>query len=382
MPKGVKSSEIPLETFSEVVETIYDCALDPSGWQRTLRRMIQLCQGISGVMGVHDLANRRNELTYSFGVHRDYQKLVSKYAPMNPYPVPQSLIRVGTVITSDDLVDRSELIESRFYQEFLKPQGIEDIAGFNVLKTSRRIGYFSINSPNRCGEPEFRLLTLLAPHICRSVTISDALNLKTVHADTLEATLNALTCGVFMTDREARVAYMNRAAEHEVKTGDALRVANNCLSAVDYAARAVLTRAIAEATVDETRPPSSGITVALPAGEDLGLIATVLPLNRGERLGLAGSFAATAAIFVQDPVVVPQLAGEAFAKLYGLTGSELRVLLAMAPGLSVKEAAEVLGISETTAKTHLQHIYAKTGTSKQTELMHLFMSSTPPIQAA
>jgi len=80
--------------------------------------------------------------------------------------------------------------------------------------------------------------------------------------------------------------------------------------------------------------------------------------------------------------VVPPFPGEAFAKLYGLTGSELRVLLAMAPGLSVKEAAEVLGIGETTAKTHLQHIYSKTGTSKQTELLHLFLNHTPPIRAA
>ena len=54
----------------------------------------------------------------------------------------------------------------------------------------------------------------------------------------------------------------------------------------------------------------------------------------------------------------------------------------MAPGLSVKEAAEMLGIGETTTKTHLQHIYGKTGTSKQTELLHLFMSSTPPVGAA
>jgi DNA-binding NarL/FixJ family response regulator len=58
------------------------------------------------------------------------------------------------------------------------------------------------------------------------------------------------------------------------------------------------------------------------------------------------------------------------------------VLLAMAPGLGVKEAAEVLGIGETTAKTHLQRIYSKTGTAKQTELMHLFMSSAPPVRTA
>ena len=56
------------------------------------------------------------------------------------------------------------------------------------------------------------------------------------------------------------------------------------------------------------------------------------------------------------------------------------MLLAMMPGLGVKEAAEMLGIGETTAKTHLRHIHSKTGTSKQTELMHLFMSSTPPVR--
>ena len=56
------------------------------------------------------------------------------------------------------------------------------------------------------------------------------------------------------------------------------------------------------------------------------------------------------------------------------------MLLAMLPGLSVKEAAEMLGIGENTAKTHLQHVHSKTGTSKQTELMRLFMSSTPPVK--
>ena len=59
-----------------------------------------------------------------------------------------------------------------------------------------------------------------------------------------------------------------------------------------------------------------------------------------------------------------------------------RVLIAMAPGISVKVASNVLGVSESTAKTHLQHIYGKTGTSKQTELLHLFMSSAPPVKAA
>ena len=86
-----------------------------------------------------------------------------------------------------------------------------------------------------------------------------------------------------------------------------------------------------------------------------------------------------AAIFIQDPIEMPPLAAEAFGELFRLTGSERRVLLAMASGLCVKEAAGSLGISESTVKTHLKHIFSKTGTSKQTELNRLFMSATPPV---
>ena len=214
----------------------------------------------------------------------------------------------------------------------------------------------------------------------QAVAISDTLNLTTIRSEALEATLNAFTTGVYLTDRHGRIVYMNRAAERLVRTSNAIRVANSHLSPIDHKARLALDRAIDEATGDEADLPTSGFTIALPGGDNAGLIATVLPLARGERQ--SGAFSGMVAIFVQDPIVMPPFVpGQAFAELYGLTTSELRVLLAMVPGLSVKEAAEVLGISENTAKTHLQHIHSKTGTSKQTELMRLFMSSTPPVNA-
>ena len=178
----------------------------------------------------------------------------------------------------------------------------------------------------------------------QTVAISDALNLTTIRADALEATLNALTTGVYLTDRQGQIVCMNRAAERQVRTSNAIRLANNHLAPIDRKARLALTRAINEATGDEADLPTGGFTIALPAGDNAGLIATVLPLVRGEPQG--ETFAGMVAIFVQDPIVMPPFPGEAFAELYGLTGSELRVLLAMVPGLSVKEAAEMLGIGE------------------------------------
>jgi len=73
-------------------------------------------------------------------------------------------------------------------------------------------------------------------------------------------------------------------------------------------------------------------------------------------------FAASAAIFMQDPLEGPMMPGEAFARLHKLTGGELRVLLALAQGLDAKEAADMLGIGEPTVRTHLQHMFAKTHT--------------------
>ena len=215
---------------------------------------------------------------------------------------------------------------------------------------------------------------------CQAVAISDALNHAAIRSDALEATLNAFTSGVYLTDRHGQIVYMNRAAERQISTSNAIRVENNHLSPIDRKARLALDRAINEATGDEADRPIGGFTIALAAGDNAGLIATVLPLARGEPQ--SGAFGGMVAIFVQDPTVMPSFPEQAFAELYGLTRSELRVLLAMVPGLSVKEAAEVLGVGENTAKTHLQHIHSKTSTSKQTELIRLFMSSTPPVNAA
>jgi hypothetical protein len=258
---------------------------------------------------------------------------VEKYAAINPHSVPVQLLPKGKVATNSMLIDEQEFLRSRFYEEFLKPQGIFDTIGFNVLRTEQRFGWFAANrlkGQSRYGDAEVRLLTLLAPHVCRAFTISAVLNLKTIRSEVLEVTLNALTSGVYLADSLGRIIYTNRAAEQQIENGNVLRIENNRLVPIDRMARTRLATVIDEAIADKAAIPRSGFSVALPAKEGIGLVAAVLPLHGGERRILCGAFAAMAAIFVQGPIVVPPFLGEAFAKLYGLTGSELRTLLAMA----------------------------------------------------
>jgi DNA-binding NarL/FixJ family response regulator len=278
------------------------------------------------------------------------------------------------VATRRMLIDDHEFQESKFYQESWDPQGQGDAIYLKLHQTGLSMTACRLGSQRRYGANAVQLLSLLAPHICRTIAISKVLNDQSVRLATLEATLHALTARVYLADRHGCIVFMNHAAEEEVRAGKHLRIESGRLVPIDRDARSEISKAITAAVSDEATASTCPVSLAICHSETGSVFATIMALNRNERGNIAGSLAAAAAIFVQDSILVPPLAGEAFAKLYQLTSSEMRVLLAMLPGLGVKEAAALLGISETTVKTHVQHIYAKTFTSKQTELMHLLTS--------
>jgi DNA-binding CsgD family transcriptional regulator len=47
-------------------------------------------------------------------------------------------------------------------------------------------------------------------------------------------------------------------------------------------------------------------------------------------------------------------------------------------GMTTKNAAEALGTSPTTVKTHIGHLFEKTGTQRQADLVRLAMSAFAP----
>lgn len=73
-------------------------------------------------------------------------------------------------------------------------------------------------------------------------------------------------------------------------------------------------------------------------------------------------------------VIQPQLARALLRRFQppaspavGLTPRETEILTLIAKGLSNRSAAEVLGLSRATVRTHLEHIYAKLDVSNRTE---------------
>ena len=379
--KGVSA-----QALSDTIGTIYDCALDPDHWPEAMRRITELTASAAMGMGIIDHKHKRNLRLYDYGYEEDDLKLYfEKYAAMSPAFVARLMFPVGEPVTSEMLIDEHELLDSRMYHEFFKPRGFRYGATIEMLRTPHRSAGTSLvrkEGQPAYGAADLALLRLLSPHLCRAFAISDVLDLRTLKSEMLEATLDGLAAGVYLTARDGIVVYMNAAAERQVKTGNAMRIVNNRLSAADPTARTALANAIDEVAKDETDAGPSGHSLAIPDADGAGYVATLLPIERGQRRGIMAPFAASVAVFAQDPAQVPLLPGEAFARLYGLTGGELRVLLTLAQGLGAKEAADMLGIGEPTVRTHLQRIFSKTATSKQSEVLSLLMRTAPPVMVA
>ena len=68
MNKRDRRSEVGLESFSKVVEAIYDCSLDPTCWQGTVEMIGALLDSQRCALGVINYADGgRSEVAYNWG---------------------------------------------------------------------------------------------------------------------------------------------------------------------------------------------------------------------------------------------------------------------------------------------------------------------------
>lgn len=382
----MRAGRVSLSQFSDTVGAIYDCALDPEAWPDALARIATLCESCNSTMFLGPARKEQSLRIVTHGLDPAYLRLyLGKYAAMNPLFAAGFYFGVGEPHTLAMLVDREEFEESRFYREWCAPQELGDLIGFIALRSERGGGAFSVMrrlADRRYDAEDLELVRILSPHICRAVAISNVLEARSVTLGLLETTLDGLSTAVFLTRRDGRILYMNTAAEHVLRTRTALRSVGSVLSASDAAADRILKSAISGPPPSlSVQPMTADHGIALPAqGEDGGLLATVLPLDQGRRTPDDPVYSAAVAVFVQDPERAAPLPAAALARLYGLTPGELRVALAMAPGLGPQEAADMLGIGLNTVKTHLQRLFDKTGTTRQSELMVLLARAMSPVR--
>jgi DNA-binding CsgD family transcriptional regulator len=376
---------VTLDRMSHLVGAIYDCVIEPDRWPKT---MGEICSDLDCIMSsilLVDLEHSRHRFFKDWNVDPYWRvKNEEYYADMTELyrkapPAPTHALDEPLVLSRD--IPEDILSSTRFYQEWIKPQGLCDSLQSIVLRNTAQIGVFSAirhESKGRATDREISLLRLLAPHIRRAVTISDLMDLKALQAQALAATLDNFAVGVVVVAEGHRILHANDAAREMFMAGSPVCSVNGRLSTHGSSGGCELGKAITLAQQNEATIGAAGIGVALPSNGELA-VAHVLPLARGDlRTRLMPQ--ATAAVFVTQAGLAPPPAIAALAANFKLTPAETRMFEQLAAGATLAEAAEKLVIAETTARTHLSRILSKTGVARQADLIALIHRMSPPVK--
>ena len=374
------------ETAATIIGQIYDCVFQPQSWQGLLKLISSTGENAGSSIVVYDRWGTGRSRVFEHGADQSRLRVYfEKLATMKLTPGGRSHLRsVGDVTTLTMLCGEQESLEHDFYVRWIKPSGFRDMIGVLVLKSGKHLAWFSVARTEiqaRYRPADLEFMDWLSPHICRAFTMADIFDLQAIRVEQLEQTVDALSTGVFLADRSG-ITYMNSAAKKLIDRGRMLKLKNNRLTAAKFHAADTLAHAVS-ASIDGIAPVKSGShIIPIPDEDGGGLLANVLPLNWQKAQNPLAGIPGSAAIFIQDASQQPLFPGASFAKLYGLTPAELRVSLEIAQGQSLQDLTEFLGVSANTIKTHLKHIFAKTGVTRQGDLARLVMMSTPPVRAA
>jgi DNA-binding CsgD family transcriptional regulator len=372
------------EFHAQLVGQIYDAALDQGLWPGVLEQICKFVPGPAAMIYCQDAALRTGNRFHSWGDDPEYtRQYFERYIALNPIVTSQHFSEVGEVKAAHDLIPYDELVETRFYQEWMRPQGYVDNVFANLDKSATSYAGLTVARDAHHGpvdEEARRRMRILVPHVRRAVVIGNVIDLHKVEATMLADTLAGVASGVFVVGANARVVFANPAGRDMLGEGTILREAKGALVAAEPQADHALQEVIATAGRGDAELGGRGVAIALTDPEGERWLAHVLPLTSGARRQAGITYSAVAAVFVRKVSLYTLSSMEIISKLYGLTASEVRALQAVVEIGGVPAVARALGISEATVKTHLHHLFAKTGTIRQADLVKLVASHASPFK--
>ncbi len=372
---------VRLDEFSALVGHIYDAALAPGEWPAVLTRICKLLNAQTAVLQSYDVYDRTPPWELSVGYDPAWIEVYAdKYYAMNPYMDDVARMSSGEVVITSGRPDYPELFKTEFYQGWLKPQRLLDASLLMVEKSMNTITAL-INVRNEdqglYDQATVEVIRMLYPHVRRAVMIERVVRDKQDQLDKYSAALDSLAAGMFLLTDKAAVAYANAAGEAMLAAGSPLKKINGRLVLADEQANRTLREAISAAHGGDVSLGEKGASIPL-RGEHAEYVLHMLPLNAARRQSVGSDAAGAYVVFVSrnDPKDAPVIA--AFAERFGLTTQETRVLQTVVEAGSVPMAADILGISSSTARTHVTSIFDKSGVRRQADLLRLLIEMKSP----
>jgi DNA-binding CsgD family transcriptional regulator len=360
--------------ISQLVGSVYDAALDADLWPSVLEQFARTFGSTSAHLSEDNLTSTAGRLV-SYGFDPDFAARYAEYYAIRNV-LWKNIVRQSLegVLTDRIIMPREELVRSEFYNDFLQPQGGEEILCFAgaprdgicmnlILAREARYGAW--------GAKDMKALAAVTPHLNRSLGLNRQLGELRIVNDLADEALYRINCGLVLVDAGAAVLFANRVAER-LFDNRGLRLKQNRLLAARVPETTALHRLIAETAQDGV-----GGSLVIPRATGRPLLISAAPMKA------RNAPASGVILFVRDMAAPTTPNLSSFVRHFGLTAAEASLAAELAKADGVTAAAARLRIARATARTHLIHIFQKTATRRQAELVRLMLIwAEPPTSAA
>jgi DNA-binding CsgD family transcriptional regulator len=270
-------------------------------------------------------------------------------------------------------------VKTEFYKDYLARYDVFNFRHQALFEAGDAIVGITFTKPR--ANPEFtadQLATFefLTPHIKRAFGLFANFLAVNREVRVLAEAFDRIPQCVLIVDPEDKVVFANHSAHELLAKRDGLELArDHRLRASTGGDSRLLRNALAgifAADGDDGALHESRIRINRPSGQrELEVMVARFRDHNMLRDGVES----LAIVFISDTERRGEIAA-AIKHLHGLTAAESRIASMLAGGQSVSEICRQLDIKPNTARTHLKHIFSKTGIRRQSELVKLILSGS------
>ena len=284
-------------------------------------------------------------------------------------PLPYHRLRPERVYGLDELLDADDPLHGRFRREYLEAAGINHMRVMRIVEPGGFSGWLSLSrEKSDFGAGDGAVLAGLARHLGLALRSFAAIERERIRSGIAEDAMRRLNFGWMMLAADSHLIDLDANAERILQHSQALRrtPGGRLLPTLPAADRALIAACRAFAADPLAQPR------AIHLADDPWMDMLVLPI--GAR-ALGGTAKPVLVAYVHGDPRASAQRREQLGELFGLSGSEAGLALALSRGRSIAEAAAELGLTVETARNYSKRIYAKTGTRGQADLVRLILAS-------
>jgi DNA-binding CsgD family transcriptional regulator/PAS domain-containing protein len=362
-------------TVEQVIEDLYAGALDATVWRRAINGIADWLRCSGGILFA---ANPTTQVLLRDEISRGDPALMQTYRHhwvSSDIRIPAGLaFPVGEPIHERQLVDKCVWQRSPLLNEFLLPSDYPFMLGTWLHKSAHKMVALTFEGSIRRGpfdESDSRQLKRLIPHVRRALEIRDRLEAHEVRAATLSLVVKQSQMGVIVLDQKGRIVEATGLAESLLTAGNGMHRASDRTLWLREPAGSQLREWVLTALPPKDNS-SGNLTVPRNGGlQNLCLVIARMPPVPTLWTGTDPRWL----IFVFDPEQRVMPVAALISRDLGISPREAEIALLLSLGNELSSVATRLGISLHTVRVHLKHIFEKTESHSQSDLVRRVLLS-------